>query len=171
MDEQVIMDIRTWVEKRYRTGTQAYLRCPICECTWHDNEKERHENWCWVPRLQYYTTKEQTIRAMAVTGAGKIMAERIRQMTDEKYSMSNDQQWGDGELVNAAIAYLLSAASKYWDAGKVENKAQNILLSESAEWWPFKPTTYKPKNRFIDLIHAGALIAAELDRLLARGDE
>jgi hypothetical protein len=31
---------------------RAYIECPICGGKWHTNENDRHNNWCWIPRLQ-----------------------------------------------------------------------------------------------------------------------
>lgn len=83
-------------------------------------------------------------------GAQMIVAERDRQQEIEGYHRAHDTlEHGDGELRQAATAYLLNAS----------------------HWWPW-PDAWKPEARPFesptvkDLVRAGALIAAEIDRLL-----
>ena len=80
-----------------------------------------------------------------------IAAERHRQIAAEGYSPEHDREHADGELAQAAIAYALLA----------------LELPDSAlPWWPWDGPL-KRGTAIRNLEKAGALIAAEIDRLLA----
>lgn len=79
-----------------------------------------------------------------------IFDERDRQETVEGYDYHHDDQWTDGELADAAIAYL------------IEGQGYRLQLPR---FWPWDISTFKPKDRISNLVRAGALIAAEIDRL------
>jgi hypothetical protein len=83
-------------------------------------------------------------------GAQLIQRERVRQIMEEGYGAETDAVYTGGELRQAAICYALGH-SQFWPD----------------DWDPkmFKPT----REPIRDLIKAGALIAAEIDRLLRDG--
>lgn len=84
-------------------------------------------------------------------GIERIAAERQRQIEKEGWTPEHDRiEHGGWELRDAAVAYL-EQDGKYWpwDGG-------------------FKPT---PNDRIRELEKAGALIAAEIDRLLEASSE
>lgn len=86
------------------------------------------------------------------TGIGLIAQERIEQI--EKHGFTSDHKYKDNELVDAAMQYLggdlISCWPESWDRKwyKSENKEKSI-------------------SRVEELKIAGALIAAEIDRLLS----
>lgn len=84
-----------------------------------------------------------------------ITAERIRQITEEGWDAAHDDHHEDGALTVAAICYA-----------RIRCPHENILR-HSSPVWPWSAKWWKPsKDRKRNLIKAGALIAAELDRLL-----
>lgn len=89
-----------------------------------------------------------------MTGAELIAAERERQINQEGYDASHDMEHDWDVLNSAAMAYLISA-----HRGNPERA-----------YWPwlegFKPTG--PEEPLKDLVRAGALIAAAIDRLQAK---
>lgn len=90
-------------------------------------------------------------------GVYLIGQERQRQIEKEGWTAEHDSQHKNGELAVAAIAYLMPEK----------------LREPIADIWPwdvkyFKPT---PNDRERELVKAGALIAAEIDRLAALGEE
>lgn len=89
------------------------------------------------------------------TGIHSITLERIRQIEEEGWDDENDDQHTDGSLVAAAIAYAMPNVSP-----------DRVSLPRHV-FWPLSwdPKWFKPKNRRADLVRAGALIAAEIDRL------
>lgn len=83
------------------------------------------------------------------TGTELIAEERARQISAEGWTPEHDDKHGMSELAMAAVCYATPAAHRgttYWPW--------------SSRWW--KPT---PENRIRELAKAGALIAAEIDRL------
>jgi hypothetical protein len=85
-------------------------------------------------------------------GLSLITAERLRQIAVEGYTPEHDAEHGGGELALAAAAYALAASCR-----------QN----QGAVWWPWD-SGYKPGPQPLDsLVKAGALIAAEIDRIVA----
>lgn len=85
------------------------------------------------------------------TGAELIAAERERQINDLGFSTrDHDEDHKHNELTRAAIAFA-------WSALGHPDKAQSM--------WPFPEEMHKGESVHRDLVKAGALIAAELDRL------
>jgi len=81
-------------------------------------------------------------------GASLIAAERVRQII-EGWTPERDDDHGDGELAKAAACYAL------------EHTAHNDMTA----MWPWGEEAWKPHSPLRDLVRAGALIAAEIDRL------
>jgi len=96
---------------------------------------------------------------MSESGANQILSERLRQLEAEGWSANHDDAFQEGELIQAAIAYVLATTS---DCCCVGGMAEN---TEAFAWWPWNITNWKPKDRLSNLVRAGALIAAEIDRL------
>lgn len=87
-------------------------------------------------------------------GAELIAAERLRQVTAEGWTPEHDAEHGDGSIAMAAASYAIH------DAAICPMTARGWGLWPWAEkWW--KPSDDPVKN----LVRAGALIAAEIDRV------
>lgn len=95
------------------------------------------------------------------TGIELITEERKRQVTEEGWSTDHDfVHHRNDELARAAVAYALP------------RRFRNLLKSGGRNIFPFGPEWWKPaqlpvtiKGRIRELVKAGALIAAEIDRL------
>ncbi|HKS28948.1 MAG TPA: hypothetical protein VJS44_14070 [Pyrinomonadaceae bacterium] len=86
-----------------------------------------------------------------MSGIDLITKERQRQIEEEGWTPDHDDEHGDGELLAAAICYA-------------HNSGQFKFTSPRA--WPWAESWWKPTgDRVRDLAKAGALIAAEIDRL------
>ena len=85
--------------------------------------------------------------------AQDVLAERERQKSVEGWTPEHDDAHSEGDLAKAAACY---AAPRFH--ANTELKVGPIGWPWSWEWW-------KPKDRRCDLVRAGALIAAEIDRL------
>ena len=89
-------------------------------------------------------------------GAALIAAERLRQITAEGWSPEHDDAHVDGELLAAAACYLeferLTTLRTSWSAPPPD--------------WPWDRQWWKPSDHdsLKNLVRAGALIAAEIDR-------
>jgi hypothetical protein len=77
------------------------------------------------------------------TGAALIAAERARQVSEEGWTPEHDDGHTEGQLVDAACAY-----------------AASDRLS-----WPWLDGWKTHRDRVAELAKAGALIAAEIDRI------
>jgi hypothetical protein len=80
--------------------------------------------------------------------------ERLRQRADEDFSDYRDDQYVHGELASAAACY--AAPPRF-------REAFTRLLAV----WPWSPSKWKPTphDRVRELVKAGALIVAEIERL------
>ena len=87
-----------------------------------------------------------------MTGLELIAAERQRQIDVEGWTPEHDAEHSNGELIQAAACYALSADG----------------FRGVPTLWPFARQWWKPSNPIRDLAKAGALIAAEIDRLQRR---
>lgn len=99
-----------------------------------------------------------------MSGVELIAAERRRQVEEEGWTAEHDEEHIDGELCGGAAAYATVAhrqiGSGQFYAESVKPPAQTWRWSH--EWW--KPSEDPIRN----LVKAGALIAAEIDRLQRR---
>ena len=91
------------------------------------------------------------------TGTKLIEEERQRQILQEGWTPENDDQHTQGELSAAAGSYALCAS--LIEQGKPPHGRFPGMWPFSQEWW--KPS----ENNVRNLVKAGALIAAEIDRL------
>lgn len=91
--------------------------------------------------------------------AADVLAERQRQVTAEGWTPVHDDEHSDGELALAASCYAYIAAYPDCCGGyKYEQWPKH-------KFWPWEESWWKPKTPRRDLIKAGALILAEIERL------
>lgn len=88
-----------------------------------------------------------------------ISAERARQLAEEGWSPIHDDAHRYGEMAGAAACYVLNSV-----------RIRNDRLAERTrefvkDLWPWAQHWWKPKDRRRDLVRAGALIVAEIERL------
>ncbi|MDR0474229.1 MAG: hypothetical protein LBH43_11230 [Treponema sp.] len=102
-----------------------------------------------------------------MTGVERIATERKRQIESEGWSAEHDDSHDHGELARAAACYALNGDNQTATVGK---NAVVIDLIKLIWPWDWKWWTPSPVNRIRELEKAGALIAAEIDRLLRQGD-
>lgn len=105
-----------------------------------------------------------------VTGVELIAAERERQIADEGWTPLHDNDHDAGELAIAGAVYALPFDIR-------EQRVWKTTLRQLL--WPFEPrwfkatvaiqsTTQPRESRIRELVKAGALISAEIDRLHRR---
>lgn len=93
-----------------------------------------------------------------MNGAQLIADERWRQISMEGWSKENDSQHTSDELSMAAVSYATPIRLRRYRSGSVPSTWPTAWWNG---WWkPF------PNDRVRELVKAGALIAAEIDRLL-----
>lgn len=97
------------------------------------------------------------------TGAEMIVEERHRQIQKEGFDEDHDDCHDAGQLAFAAACYACNAAT--WAQRGQPLKGNYAKHSEPGFRWPWALIWWKPKSQIKDLIRAGALIAAEIDRV------
>ena len=117
-------------------GKQVKMLCEAVDKTMYEN---RSTNWTPSPDL--------------LSGVELISKERERQMIEKGYTAKHDDDETDDSLAYAAVCYAIPDGSK------------RIIYTEDC--YPWDECTYKPTpdNRIKELVKAGSLIAAEIDRL------
>lgn len=93
-----------------------------------------------------YLPPDPTAERREIVALADIAAERKRQIEAEGWTVGHDDRHTDGALAKAATCY----ASVY---------------PLAASYWPWDIKWWKPKDRRRDLVRAGALIVAEIERL------
>ena len=83
------------------------------------------------------------------TGAQLIADERKRQIEKEGWTLQHDSEHDVMEFIRAAKAYLMID--------------EDFITRDCM--WPWTGGFFKPKDDIKDLVRAGALIAAAIDRL------
>lgn len=99
-------------------------------------------------------------------GIDLIAEERQRQIDVEGYNEQHDSQHNASELIYAAIAYVESAKVGV-NCAEMGITDENYILigkSDMGRHYPFG-WSFKPSTDVRDLVKAGALIAAAIDRL------
>ena len=96
-----------------------------------------------------------------MNGAKLIAQERKRQIEEEGWTAVHDEQHRDGDLALAGVCYVMDAVSDMRDRHEEKWLA---LISDAL--WPWECMWWKPTlDRVRQLVKAGALIAAEIDKL------
>lgn len=93
-----------------------------------------------------------------MTGAEWIAHERARQQAQEGYDAAHDDKHTRGEIAQAADCYL---------SASIRLLLGLRPLDATPMAWPFEPASWKSSanDPVDDLVKAGALIAAEIDRI------
>lgn len=85
--------------------------------------------------------------------ARDVVSERQRQVSDEGYQPSRDDVYRNKELAHAAACYALIPPAE-------EGRTPNC-----PPLWPWPTASWKPRGRRENLVRAGALILAEIERI------
>lgn len=83
-----------------------------------------------------------------------VLAERERQINAEGWTPEHDDAHWKGEIADAAACYAILAGK-----GATANE------HDQPGWWPWHWTWWRSTTRRRDLVKAGALILAEIERL------
>src|SRR4029450_2861042 len=96
-----------------------------------------------------------------VTGVDRIAMERARQVSVEGWAPAHDDRHVDAELTAAACCY--AALARRQAHGTIQDMVDDMPPPSG---WPWDAEWWKPSDDPIrNLEKAGALIAAEIDRL------
>lgn len=88
----------------------------------------------------------------AIAAWRAVARERRRQIAEEGWTPEHDDEHADGQIAAAAACYASSAAGVVW-------------TSPPPAFWPWDLEWFKPSTQRRDLVKAGALILAEIERL------
>lgn len=80
-----------------------------------------------------------------------IAAERRRQVEAEGWTPEHDDRHRSGQMATAAACYAMPR--------------DGLPVFAVSRFWPWTWSWWKPKDRRRDLVRAGALIVAEIERL------
>lgn len=83
-----------------------------------------------------------------------VTAERFRQIEKEGWTPEHDDAHGNGEMSVAAACYAMMRPSYH-----------SPLNGLARQIWPWSVEWWKPTDRRRNLVKAGALIVAEIERL------
>lgn len=98
---------------------------------------------------------ESSGAAFSSVGCCLIQAERKRQVEEEGFEQRHDDRYQHGELIDAALSYVIASLN-----------AGHPAMQRSPKEWPWDEKWWKPSpSRKSNLKKAGALIAAEIDRI------
>lgn len=108
--------------------------------------------------LRDLAAERDALHARLGGGVSAIAEERKRQVEVEGWTPRHDDQYESFELPLAGASYALQAT--LLDGGMGAS-----AVTEPPSCWPWHRGWWKPKDRRRNLARAGALIAAEIDRL------
>jgi len=110
------------------------------------------------------------------TGIEMIAEERQRQIDVEGYTAQHDSQHEVSEFLSAAKSYMDSSYLSM-TSEQIDNSTHWHETNEPFYWqhikdsFPWDKKYFKPTTPLRDLVKAGALIAAAIDRLQAQKGE
>lgn len=99
-------------------------------------------------------------------GIEMIAEERQRQIEVEGWSKEHDAKHTNDSLAFAAVCYAIPSELRHYSYCPLRKERVPDFWPWNKEWW--KPC---PQDRIRELVKAGALIAAEIDRLQAQKGE
>lgn len=97
-----------------------------------------------------------TPEAPQTAAARDVLAERQRQMEVEGWTPEHDDMHGDGQMAVAAGYFALASGSPY---------ERSLGRGHMPIYWPWAPSWWKPRAKRENLVRAGALVLAEIERL------
>ena len=93
--------------------------------------------------------------------ASDVLAERERQQSAEGWTPEHDNAHVNGQMALAAACYAANSMLRP-DQNELDRYREAELRRR---FWPWHASWWKPKDSRRDLVRAGALIIAEIERL------
>lgn len=135
-----------------------------CGCNYRGEPCER----CWALGWKL-GAPEQSGAALSPAGGGvvsdaarDVLAERSRQVTAEGWTPEHDDEHEWGELAGASWCYARHVNARSW---VYPERPENYQCEPAPESWPLDAEWWKPSSPRRDLVKAGALILAEIERI------
>ncbi|ENF1920965.1 hypothetical protein ABQI47_006324, partial [Klebsiella michiganensis] len=125
-----------------------------------ERDAENQDLMLTVGRLR---VESEEIESRTVTAAAAdVLAERQRQVTTEGWTPEHDDKYEHGQLAGAASCYARHVNSRGW---VFHSDPDNYRQEPESTNWPWHHDWWKPTNPRRDLVKAGALILAEIERI------
>ena len=132
----------------------ALVEVIAAEVTWKEQALQmRDDSEQWFIELQQAKNRIAELEARAFNPAIlDVIAERQRQQSVEGWMPEHDDEHCNGELAMAAVCYI--------------NETGTVNRNGGKPWgWPWDASWWKPNARRRNLVKAGALILAEIERI------
>ncbi|KAG0933899.1 hypothetical protein G6F31_016213 [Rhizopus arrhizus] len=140
-----------WIKAR-ADGARAKCGGPaICSTCQTEKMHESMLTACFGANQSAVSTPVPQVVSWLSSAARDVLAERQRQMNAEGWTLEHDDSYTDEQLARAAVCYALPQG--------------DYEIPEPPEFWPWDPAWWKPGHRRRELVKAGALILAEIERL------
>ena len=174
----VLMDVRINEFFASSEGTSEGIENAFEVGTFKPQNVDTGEEMDTVISIEYESVKEEHIcNILDLQGLDYIYHERHRQIEKEGWTPEHDDEHSEQQIAVAGALYAMPSMN-------IEYSEESFFGSESdfktPVLWPWSGEWYKPAKdasipeRIRELAKAGALIAAEIDRLVrkrGRGDE
>jgi transcription elongation factor Elf1 len=161
--------------------------CPFCGCTKSKITEYDCDTWrtcveCNASTASFASSKEANAAWNAArvyedftrsNGVGRIAAERKRQRDKEGFTDAHDDSHKNGQLAMAGACYAMGTLDIYTGTVRAVHGLHRKagIIERPHLVWPWAPEWDKRSkhSRLRQLEIAGALIAAEIDRLVRGG--
>lgn len=150
---------RTTIEEAFRAGILASIRSrPAAEPpAFYDNPDEEVQGRRAIEQSDPRNNPAAEPPGCPIPGAcADVLAERARQIAVEGFTRERDDAYLSGQLAAAGACYAIHASTR-----AVASLGPEMLTAI----WPWRSHWWKPKSPREDLVRAGALIIAEIERL------
>lgn len=108
--------------------------------------------YCYSETALIALARRFLTRPACSTAGQDVMTERQRQKDVEGWTPEHDDEHDCGEMADAAACYAANAGSVVW-------------ANQVPSFWPWANDWWKPSTPRRDLVKAGALILAEIERI------
>lgn len=122
----------------------------------HDDEKLIRNTYRLIAADHVAFSKTEYAKN-APASLQSVLAERIRQIQFHCFYPEQDDEYVNGDLALAGACYAIEAAKQ-----ATETEDAMRLVPEA---WPWMAASWRPHDQRRNLVKAGALILAEIDRL------
>lgn len=147
-------------------ATPAMVKAAL-DLVWEESETHADlVSRLWRSMVVAAPTSAQPVEEQTMA-AHDVLAERRRQIEVEGWTPEHDDQHGDCSLAKVASVYAATASVNTVDRAVMDNHGLAGTPGKLQELWPISwdISWLKPKSRRQDLVKAGALILAEIERL------
>lgn len=127
---------------------------PKMHLLWWQCETPNHDAFLAEVRAQGVKSLSNAVQS--------VISERQRQQSVEGWTPKHDDKHDNNELAFAASCYAFHSAAASWD---FEDDGTPYDIHPAPKNWPWASEWWKPTNPRRDLVKAGALILAEIERI------